>query len=75
MTMSKLDERLIDYRIATLATAAAEKIIKDVIAAHVESCPIGKKLNIKLAFAGGAVAAIGLLATVISIVAYFHKGG
>lgn len=77
--INKLDQKLIDYRIIELSTKAAEGIIRDVIAAHIASCPVDKEFNKKLAAFKGGVLALAYLsailttiATVIGIAMYFH---
>jgi hypothetical protein len=73
MGLSNLDRRLVDYRIVELSTKAAKEIIIEVMNAHLASCPIGKQLNTKVAFAGGIAAAVGLMSMVVSVLVYFSK--
>jgi F0F1-type ATP synthase membrane subunit c/vacuolar-type H+-ATPase subunit K len=73
MALSNLDQKLVDYRIIELSTKVAGEIIREVIAAHLASCPVSKQLNTKMAFAGGLAAAVGLMSMVVSILVYFSK--
>jgi hypothetical protein len=79
MPLSKLDQKLVDYRIIELSSRTAKEIIKEVMFDHTKSCPVGKTLSTKLATLKGIGIAFGIIAStiaplgvIIGVVAYFH---